>query len=164
MVFERIAVIGISGAGKSTFARALAARTGLPLKYGDQLDWLPNWGERGGADLTALHDSWIAEPRWIIEGWIDPERVARLDRADLVIDLDFATLLCARRVLLRMLRGVRRVEMPDGCIDRFSFQTLKWVLWKQERPFVDKALAAATMTNYLRLTSPREAANWLESL
>ena len=25
-----------------------------------------------------MHDSWIGEPRWIIEGWIDPERVARL--------------------------------------------------------------------------------------
>jgi len=40
MTADRIAVIGISASGKSIFARALAARTGLPLRHGDQLDWL----------------------------------------------------------------------------------------------------------------------------
>ncbi len=70
MKADRIAVVGISGSGKSTFAKALAARTGLPLLSGDQLDWLPHWGVRPDAELSALHAEWIAGPRWIIEGWI----------------------------------------------------------------------------------------------
>ncbi len=164
MTFDRVAVVGISASGKSTFSRALAARTGLPLQHGDQLDWLANWGARPDRELTALHETWIAQPRWIIEGWIDPERVARLDAADLVIDLDFTGWQCAARVLTRMLRGTRRPEMPDGCVDRFSWQTLNWVLWKKERPFIDKALRAATMKNYVRLKTPREAASWLQRL
>ena len=162
MGIDRIAIVGISGSGKSTFSRTLAVKTGLPLLHGDQLDWTENWGARGNGELNALHKDWIAQPRWIIEGWIDADRVERLDAADLVIDLDLPGWLCAARVLARMMRGIRREEMPEGCIDRFSRQTLNWVLWKKERPFVDKALAAATMKNYVRLGTAREAADWLK--
>ena len=164
MSLDRIAVIGISTSGKSTFARALAARTNLPLWHGDQLDWLANWGVRPDDELSAMHRAWIAEPRWIIEGWIDVGRTARLDRADLVIDLDFSAVRCAARVLRRMLVATRRPEMPPGCIDRFNWQTLDWVLWKKERPAIDAALGAAKLKSYVRLRTPRDAAKWLHSL
>jgi adenylate kinase family enzyme len=164
MSLDRIAVIGISASGKSTFARALAAQTGLPLLHGDQLDWLANWGVRPDDELNVIHQSWIAEPRWIIEGWIDVGRTARLVSADLVIDLDFSAARCAPRVLKRMLVAERRPEMPPGCVDRFSWQTLYWVLWKKERPAIDAALAAAKLKNYVRLRTPRAAAKWLQSL
>lgn len=164
MSLDRIAVIGISASGKSTFSRALAARTGLPLRHGDQLDWLANWGVRPEDELTAIHQNWIAEPRWIIEGWIDLERIARLEIADLVIDLDFSAARCAARVLRRMLAAERRAEMPPGCIDRFSWQTLDWVVWKKERPAIDAALGAAKLKGYVRLRTPRAAAKWLQAL
>jgi adenylate kinase family enzyme len=161
MIHNRVAVIGISGAGKSTFARALAAQTGLPLLHGDRLDWLENWGVRPDGELQAMHDVWIAQPRWIIEGWVEAERASRLAAADLVIDLDFPGLLCAWRVLARMLRGERRVEMPDGCVDQFSWRTLKWAVSKAERPSIEAALQVARPKKYVRLTTPREARDWL---
>ncbi|MEI9997076.1 MAG: hypothetical protein WDM91_20945 [Rhizomicrobium sp.] len=158
---DRIAVIGISAAGKSIFARALAARTGLPLLHGDQMEWLAGWRERPPGELKTLHAEWLARPRWIIEGWIDPERTARLDAADLVIDLDYSRWRCAWRMLQRMRRAARRDEMPEGCVDRFRWRTLDTVFWKKERPFIDAALAAATLKRYVRLRSPRAAAAWL---
>ena len=164
MTFDRIAVVGISGSGKSTFARKLAARTGLPLLHGDQLDWTENWGVRAKEELEVLHKEWIARPQWIIEGWIDPERVERLSAADLVIDLDLPSWLCATRVLIRMLRGARRVEMPEGCVDTFQAHVLDWVLFKRERPSIDDTLHAATLQTYVRLKSPREAADWLRQV
>jgi adenylate kinase family enzyme len=42
---ERVAVVGPGGAGKSTFARALGARTGLPVVHLDQSYWKPGWTE-----------------------------------------------------------------------------------------------------------------------
>jgi adenylate kinase family enzyme len=39
----RVLVIGISGAGKSTFAQALADKTGLPLIHLDKEFWRPGW-------------------------------------------------------------------------------------------------------------------------
>jgi adenylate kinase family enzyme len=164
MNFNRIAVIGISASGKSRFASALAARTGLPLLHGDQLEWLPNWTLRPERELAALHANWLARPRWIIEGWVDPDRAERLSAADLVIDLDFPSWLCASRVLSRMVRGEQRSEMPDGCVDRFSWRTFSTVLFSKERPFLDGALKSTTMKNYVRLRTPREAANWLREI
>jgi adenylate kinase family enzyme len=161
---DRIAVVGIRAAGKSTFARALADRTGLPLLHGDQLEWLPNWRLRPPADLETMHVQWIVQPRWIIEGWVEPDRAARLSAADIVVDLDFSRWVCTWRVLKRMLRRGRRAEMPDGCDERFQPHALPLVFFKQERPSVDAALATATIKSYVRLKSPREAAAWLAAL
>ena len=40
---SRVLVIGMAAAGKSTFSRALAARTGLPLIHLDVHYWKPGW-------------------------------------------------------------------------------------------------------------------------
>jgi hypothetical protein len=66
--------------------------------------------------------------------------------------------------LRRALAHRHREEMPEGCVDRFSLRTLKWVLLRQERPFIDDALEAATVKSYLRFTSQREANAWLARL
>jgi len=161
MRFDRVAVVGISGSGKSTFASTLAARTGLPLLHGDRLDWLENWGVRPDDELRAMHDTWIAQPHWIIEGWVDSERASRLAAADLVVDLDFPASLCTWRVLVRMLRGQRRAEMPTGCVDQLNWRTLKWVVSKAERPSIEAALRVARPKNYVRLQTRRDAGDWL---
>lgn len=163
MHFDRVAVIGISGSGKSTFASALAAHTGLPLLHGDQLEWLADWTLRPEPDLKALHARWIEQPRWIIEGWMEPAHVARLNAADIVIDLVPPRSVCAWRVLARMVRGERRTEMPIGCVDRFSWRTLRTALLRQERPSIDDALKGTALKNYVRLRTRREAAKWLTS-
>ncbi|HXC56564.1 MAG TPA: hypothetical protein VNU97_14795 [Rhizomicrobium sp.] len=161
MRFDRIAVVGISACGKSSFARALAKRTGLPLLHGDGLEWQANWRARPAAELHALHADWLARPRWIIEGWIEPDRAARLAAADLVIDLDYSRWRCAWRVLRRMLRGARRPELPEGCIDRLRWRTLHTVFTRAERPSIEAALRVAPPRNYVRFESPRQAAAWL---
>lgn len=42
----RVLVIGTSGAGKSTFAQALAARTGIAWHELDLINWRPGWYNR----------------------------------------------------------------------------------------------------------------------
>ena len=38
---QRILIIGCGGAGKSTLARALGEKTGLPVVHLDQIWWAP---------------------------------------------------------------------------------------------------------------------------
>ncbi len=40
---RRVVVTGMAGAGKSTFSRALSAKTGLPVIVLDAHYWLPGW-------------------------------------------------------------------------------------------------------------------------
>ena len=78
---ERIAVIGNAGGGKSTLARALAARHGLPCVEVDALLWRDGWQAVPVDEYEAEHARLIAQPRWIIDGLGRLDSIAaRLDR------------------------------------------------------------------------------------
>ncbi len=64
----RIVIIGNAGGGKSTLARAMAARRDLPLVEVDKLLWQPDWSEISDTDYEAQHAPLIASEKWMIEG------------------------------------------------------------------------------------------------
>ncbi|MCH5316325.1 MAG: AAA family ATPase [Eubacterium sp.] len=43
MNYNKIIVVGCPGAGKSTFSRKLAEKTGIPLYHLDALYWKEDW-------------------------------------------------------------------------------------------------------------------------
>ena len=65
---RRVLVIGISGAGKSTFARELAARIGLPLIHLDKEFWRPGWVTTQQPQWRARVAALAAQDTWIIDG------------------------------------------------------------------------------------------------
>ena len=65
---ERVIVIGCPGAGKSTFARGLRNRTGLPLYYLDRLWHRPDRTTVSPAQFDAQMNEILAQPRWILDG------------------------------------------------------------------------------------------------
>lgn len=77
----RIVVIGNAGGGKSTLARRLAARRGLPYVEVDAFTWRPGWELAPEADYRAAHARAIAGESWVLDGlgWLDSmaERFAR---------------------------------------------------------------------------------------
>ena len=86
---ERIAVIGNAGGGKSTLARALAARHGLPCVEVDALLWRDGWQAVPVDEYEAEHARLIAEPRWIIDGLGRLDSIAaRLARASAIVLVD----------------------------------------------------------------------------
>ncbi|HEY6053697.1 MAG TPA: AAA family ATPase, partial [Gaiellaceae bacterium] len=66
---RRVSVAGISGSGKSTVARALAERLGVPYVELDALNHGPSWTEatpeelraRVEAAFAAAPDGWVAD-------------------------------------------------------------------------------------------------------
>ena len=104
---DRIAVIGPVGAGKSTLARELAARTGLPWIHLDDLYW------RTGAvpsdhEWVDRHRAVVTEDRWIIDGDYRATAAERFEAADAVIWLDPPRWRCLWRVVKRAARGYPR--------------------------------------------------------
>jgi adenylate kinase family enzyme len=115
-VGRRVLVIGTAGSGKSTFSRALSARTGLPAIHLDVHYWRPGWVEPTEDAWRATQRRLLAGDAWIADGNDLETLDLRLERADTVVLLDTPWWTCAFRAFVR---GLRKPvgEMPAGCPD-----------------------------------------------
>ena len=82
---RRVLVIGCSGAGKSTFSKALAAETGLPLISLDAEYWRPGWTQPPRAAWRSNVAELCARDVWLMDGTFDSSLDLRLPRADTVV-------------------------------------------------------------------------------
>ena len=113
---RRIVVTGLAGSGKSTFSRALGARTDLPVIHLDRYFWNPGWVASTPTEWREKQDRLLQGEEWIADGNYHDTLDLRLERADTVIVLDTPWPICMGRA---MLRSVRRSggQMPEGCDD-----------------------------------------------
>ena len=107
---KRIMIIGCPGSGKSTFARALAAKTGLPLYYLDMMYWNPDRTTKPKEEFRAALRETVALPEWIIDGNYGSTLEIRMEACDTVIFLDYPVEVCIAGVEER--RGKPRPDMP----------------------------------------------------
>jgi adenylate kinase family enzyme len=163
---NRILVVGSGGAGKTTVARALAARTGLPLIHLDTYYWQPNWEPTPRAAWRARVRDLAARSQWVMDGNYSSMLDLRLPVADTIVFLDLPRRVTLTRVLVRQLRWSGRVrpEMAEGCRERISLDFARW-LWRfpreGRRRLLDAIAVAGVEERVIRLTSRREVAAWL---
>lgn len=105
---QRVLVIGISGAGKSTFARKLAPLVGLPLIHLDKEFWRPGWRLTPRVEWWERVAELAAGERWLMEGNYANSLHLRLPRADTVLWFDYPTVRCLGRVLKRVATAMAR--------------------------------------------------------
>ncbi len=108
---------GLAGAGKSTFSRAMAERTGLPLILLDLQYWRPGWQQPSDDEWIAQQRDLTAKDQWILDGNYRETLELRLERADTAIYLHTPWWLCSWRAFRRGLRRPVGTKMPDGCED-----------------------------------------------
>ncbi len=138
-VGRRVVVTGMAGAGKSTFSRALAARTGLPVTHLDVHFWKPGWVEPSEEEWREKQRDLITADEWILDGNYHATLDLRLERADTAVFLDTPWWVCAGRALVR---GIRRrpvdFQLPKGC-DESALRRLRdewslvWRIWRNHR-------------------------------
>ena len=131
---ERILIIGCGGAGKSTLARQLGEKTGLPVVHLDQLFWHPGWVASSKAEIDEKIFAEMAKPQWIMDGNYNRTLPERVKYCDTIIYLDFSRMACLLGVLKRVITtyGTVRPDMGEGCPERFDLDFLKWV-WNFNR-------------------------------
>ncbi len=168
---RRVLVDGMMGAGKSTFALALAAKTGLPVIHLDPHYWKPGWVRPSDDEWRERQRALLAGEYWIIDGNYNETLALRLERADTVILLDTPWWLCAVRAFARGLRQPLG-EMPEGCRDTRGRRLLdEWGgvgrIWRHRRSEPEYARSeisrTGSHTNVHVLHSRREAKAFLDA-
>ena len=106
----RVLVIGCPGAGKSSFARALRDRSGLPLYYLDILFHRPDRTTATREEFDAALREIVARPRWIIDGNYQRTLPLRFAACDTVYYFDLPVELCLEGARARI--GQKREDMP----------------------------------------------------
>lgn len=107
---KKVIVVGCPGSGKSTFARKLQEKTGLPLYYLDMI-----WHKPDKTTLTKeefdekLHEL-IARDEWIIDGNYSRTLEPRLQACDTAFVLDLPLEVCLAGAQARV--GTKRIDMP----------------------------------------------------
>lgn len=165
---ERIIIIGCGGAGKSTLARKLGEKLGLPVVHLDKLFWKPGWVESTKEEIDKKIRIEMANPRWIMDGNYNRTLPERVKHCDTIIYLDFSRIACLLGVLKRVVTtyGTVRPDMGEGCPERVDFEFLKWV-WnynknKRERNY--QLLNEATHAQTIVLKNRRMVKRFLKCL
>ena len=107
---NRIAVIGCPGAGKSTLARKLHKKTGLPLYHLDNIWWKPDRTHISREEFDAALAEILAKPVWIADGNYSRTVESRIAACDTVIFLDYDEQTCMDGIASRV--GEQRPDMP----------------------------------------------------
>lgn len=156
----------MSGAGKTTAARQIAARYDLPYHEMDALAFGPNWSTPPGFidDVEQI----LIEPRWVFDSWGYPAvRDAMWAAADTVIWLDYPRRVVLPRLARRCLRrSLLRTRLFGGNRERWrDWLSPDHPLPYAVRNFADRRaeLAARTTDHTVhRFRRPAEFDRWLQ--
>jgi adenylate kinase family enzyme len=172
---QRINIVGTTGSGKTTVAKAIAERLGVTTIELDALFWKPNWGKTPDEEFLPRVDEATRGDRWVLDGNYSRTRPIVWPRADTIVWLDYRFPRVFWQLVWRTIRrGVTGEELWDGCRERlresfFSRESiLLWCLqtyWSRRRNYPEiLSRAEHRHLRIVHLRSPRETAQWLSEL
>jgi adenylate kinase family enzyme len=129
---KRIAVIGTSCSGKSTFSRRIADVLRQSHIELDALHWGPDWTPRPTEEFKSDVTQAVVEKCWVVDGNYSKVRDTVLQRATTLIWLNYGFVTVFRRALLRTIRRtVCAEELFSGNRETFvkSFFSKESILW-----------------------------------
>lgn len=172
IVGSRIVVTGMAGAGKSTFSKVLATKTGLPLIHLDLHSWNPGWVRVSEEEFIEKQRVLLASETWIVDS-NDVDNELLFQRADTFVVIATPWWICSWRAFIRGLRRAPGAQLPGGC-DESALQRIGdewgivWRNWRRRKTVTEGDLALAAQCRALMkvhiLGSKRESAEFLDRL
>jgi adenylate kinase family enzyme len=166
---QRIVIAGTSGSGKTMLAARVAAALGIPHIEIDSLFHGPGWTAR--PEFKADVRDFTSQPEWVTEWQYRQVRPLLVERAELMVWLDYSRPLVMRRVARRTLRRrVHRERLWNGNIegplwtiftDRDHIVRWAWRTHHELATRVQDVVRAHPDLPIVRLRSPKETDRWL---
>lgn len=160
---KRICIIGGSGTGKTTLSNNLSGALDIPVFHIDAAHHMANWVVRDKKERDELILNKTKEERWIIDGTYQATLEQRLEKADLVIFLDYSVMARLCGVMSRFFKhhGEERPDIP-GCREKIDFNFIKLVLSfkKTKRPIILQKLGIIDRNKIIVFKRRRELNKW----
>lgn len=172
---RRIAIVGNSGAGKTTLARALARRLGLSHVELDALYHEPGWTPASLENFRERTAGAVAGEAWVADGNYSQVRDLVWGQADTLVWLDYPLPFMLARLTRRTFRRLKtREELWNGNREEWRnhfFSTDSLFLWtikvhrrrRREYPEAFRRPEHAHL-NVLRFRSAQQTQAWLDAL
>ena len=171
---QRVSLVGVSGAGKTTVGRKLAASLGVAFVELDAIFHQPDWAELPRDAFRERVGAALAAPGWVVDGNYSAVRDLVWDRADTVVWLDLPRRLVMRRVIQRTLRrAITREALWNGNREPLTNfyrldpeqNIIRWT-WVKYASYVERYEAAMDDPAYdrlrfVRLRTPHEIDGFL---
>jgi adenylate kinase family enzyme len=169
---RRILVYGVTGAGKTTLAAQIAARTGLPWYSVDDLTWEPGWVAVPEEEQRRRIESICAGDEWILDTayrtWMD----VPLETVEMIVALDYPRLTslsrltrrCLRRVVTRERACNGNIETVRNLLSRDSIIRWHFRSFSTKRRRMREWASSPSPPRVVPLRSPRDARRWLDTL
>ena len=160
---NRILILGCPGSGKSTFARALAAKTGLPLVHLDNVWWRADGTHVSREEFDRALGELLRGEKWIMDGDYSRTYEVRIRACDTVIFLDYPEAVCMAGIRARV--GQKRPDIPwtESALDP-ELVALVQNYARDDRPALLSLLQKYPEKRSLIFTSRQEADRWLSEL
>jgi len=172
---RRVAVLGMTAAGKSTLAKRLARLLGVPHVELDGIVHGPNWVDLSDEEFHARTAEALSGGGWVVDGNYSAVRDLTIGQAETVVWLDYPIIVPLWRVLPRTVRRIiRQEELWNGNRETWRgalFGRDSLVVWivkmhrTRRREFTAVFSAPEHVHRTLvRLRSPRATDRWLANL
>lgn len=168
---KRILIIGGNGSGKTTMARELSSKLGLPLVHLDKLYWRDDWQHATREELAAALQPELEKSEWIIDGNMKHSLPYRLKYCDTVIYLDFPVIVCVFGALKRIIgsNNKSRPDMGGNCVEKLNrraFEFIKSIFKfnKRNRGDFYKFIAEAENARLIVLKNRRQVKYFLKHI
>ncbi|TNF01378.1 MAG: adenylate kinase [Deltaproteobacteria bacterium] len=173
--YSKIVIVGSSSSGKTTLGRQLSKILGQPHQELDFFNWEENWTEAKHEVFRQRVDEFTSKTKWITDGNYGRVQDLTINRATLVIWLDYSLPLILSRFFRRSIRrSITKEELWNG-----NRETLKNSMWGKESLLAwilqvypkNIARYEEMITNndsskrrFLRFKTPRETKDFVQKL
>lgn len=110
---KKILIVGVNGAGKTTFAKELSKILGIQLIFIDKIYRTDNWALADKEKSDSVINAILSEESWIIDGNNKATLMDRLKQCDTVFYFDFNAAVCLINCIKRTMTnyGIQRDDV-----------------------------------------------------